>query len=308
MIFLQVDSSAIIRSFEDSWHKFIDQIPGYLTAILLIAIGVFLSNKLSSLSKRVIAGRTGDPLMTNFLSKTIKLMLIIVVLMFALRIAGLQGIANTLLTAAGASAVIIGFAFRDIGENFISGIILSFNRPFNINDTIQSGDVFGKVQAMEFRYTKVKTFDGRDVYVPNSDVLKKPLINYTEDGFIRMDFTVGIDYDDNLEKAEEVVLDSILKTSDILQDQDHYPFVVAELLDVSSITLRVFFWVDSENYRKKALQIKSRVIGNVKAAILENGLNIPTNIHEIKLYGSRQNIPVELVRPEKASDQSEKRL
>lgn len=118
--------------------------------------------------------------MTNFLIKAIKTVFVIIVIMFGLKVAGLDGIATGVLTAAGASAVILGFAFKDIGENFISGIILSFNRPFNVNDTVSIGDIFGRVKSMEFRYTKLKTFDGKDVYIPNSDVIKKPVFNFTD--------------------------------------------------------------------------------------------------------------------------------
>ncbi len=123
---LQIDGNKILTSFQDSWDKFLQQVPGILMAILIVAIGIFVADKISPLSKKIIRNKTQDPLMTNFLGKTIKLILIILVLMFALRVAGLQGISQALLTAAGASAIILGFAFRDIGENFISGIILFF--------------------------------------------------------------------------------------------------------------------------------------------------------------------------------------
>ncbi len=291
---LQIDGSRIVDSFKDSWHNFLDRMPGILLAILIVAIGFFIADKIAGLSRRIINRRTQDPLMTNFLGKTIKVILISFILMFAFRVAGLQGVSETLLTAAGASAVILGFAFRDIGENFISGIILSFNRPFNINDTIQVGEIFGRVKSMEFRYTKVKTFDGKDVYIPNSDVLKKPLYNYTEDGFFRMDFLVGIDYEDSIEKAQEVILAATIEHEAVLKDELHKAFVVVESLEVSTVNLKIFFWINSEDYGKKALQIKSGVVTNVKDAILANGLNLPANIQEIKLYGTQHSIPISI--------------
>lgn len=291
-MFLQLEAAPLVQSFRTAWVNFLSQVPGYLTAILIVALGVLIAQKITQLSRNLIARKTGDPLMTNFLSKSIKVILVILAVMFALRIAGLQGIANTLLTAAGASAIIIGFAFKDIGENFISGIILSFNRPFNVNDTIQSGDIFGKVISMEFRYTKIKSFDGKDVYVPNSILLKTPLLNYTEDGFFRMEFIVGIDYADDILRAEKIILEAVSETPDVLLDEEHAPFVVADLLDVSTVNLKVLFWIDSEDYKKKAMMIRSRVMSNVKNAIIANGLNMPANIHEIKLYGTQQSIPI----------------
>ncbi len=94
-------------------------------------------------------------------------------------------------------------AFKDIAENFLAGIILAFNRPFNLNDTVKIEDVFGKVIQMEFRYTKIDSFDGRSVYIPNSDVLTKPVFNYKEDGFFRTGFILGIAYEKDTNEAKK---------------------------------------------------------------------------------------------------------
>ena len=114
----------LVSSFNRTWVAFVGQIPEILMAILIVAVGLLIVNRVSLLSRKVIFKRSADPLMTNFLTKVIKLLLGSIVVIFALRTAGLDGIATGLFTAAGASAVIFGFAFRDIGENFISGIIL----------------------------------------------------------------------------------------------------------------------------------------------------------------------------------------
>lgn len=142
-------------------------------------------------------------------------------IMYAPQIAGLEGIATSIFTAAGASAVIIGFAFRDIGENLISGTILSFNRPFNVNETVSIEEIFEKVKSIESRYTKVRTFDGRDVYIPNSDVIKKSVFNYTEDGFYRFEFGVGIACEDPIREAEQLILNT-LRGMDIIFEGNAY--------------------------------------------------------------------------------------
>src|SRR5690606_28293054 len=144
--------------------------------------------------------------------------------------------------AAGAGAIVIGFAFRDIGENFISGIILAFNRPFHVDDTVGIGDIFGKVKAMEFRYTKLKTFDGRDVYIPNSDVIKKAVFNYTEDGYFRLEFMVGIDYEDDIELAKKVILEAVQNSEGVIENLEHECFVIVDSLGVSTVNLKVLFW------------------------------------------------------------------
>lgn len=279
-----MDLNKIILALQEDWDVFLTKIPGIVLAILIIAIGLFLASKISDLSKKVIKRRTSDPLMSNFLGKTIQLIIGAIVLMLGLKAAGLQGIASALFTAAGASALILGFAFKDIGENFISGIILSFNRPFNVNDTVSIGDIFGKVKTMEFRYTKIKTFDGKDVYIPNSDVMKKPVFNFTEDGFFRMDFLVGIAYENDISEAEAMILETVLQNPNILKDPDKEAFTAVEDLGINSVNIRVYFWISSDDYRKDAIKIKSEVIQKVKSKLLDNKISLPANIQEIKWY------------------------
>lgn len=287
-------TNALVLSFQRSWYAFLDQVPAILLAILIVAVGFLLANKLAGVGRKVIERRSQDPLMTNFLTKTIKLVLGVIVVMFGLRVAGLGGIATGLITAAGASAIIIGFAFKDIGENFISGIILSFNRPFNLNDTVEVGGIFGKVVAMEFRYTKLKTFDGRDVYIPNSDVVKKPVFNYTEDGFFRVEFVAGIAYEDKIDDARELILKTVRSCDGVVEDDAHEVFVAVDELAVSTVNLMVRFWVETKDYRKRSLMIRGSVITEVKQALEANGFSLPADIQEIKLYGGQSSIPVSI--------------
>ena len=288
-------TDTLVEVFQRSWYAFLDQVPSILLAIVIVAVGFLVSNKLAGLGQKVIARRSQDPLMTNFLTKTIKLVLGTIVVMFALRVAGLGGIATGLLTAAGASAIVIGFAFKDIGENFISGIILSFNRPFNLNDTVEVGGVFGKVVAMEFRYTKLKTSDGKDVYIPNSDVVKKPVFNYTEDGFFRLEFLVNIAYEDDIDAARDLILRTVLECEGVVQnDPSHTVFVAVDELAASTVNLKVRFWVETKDYRKRSLEIRGRVITKVKEALERNNFGLPGDVQEIKLYSGQGSIPISI--------------
>jgi small-conductance mechanosensitive channel len=285
-------------AFENSWKAFLKQVPGITLAIIIIALGFILSNFLASLFRKIVAKKSHDPLMTNFLSKVLKTLVILLAIMIGLNIAGLSGIAAGILTAAGASALILGFAFKDIGENFIAGIILSFNRPFHVNDTVKIGDVFGKVKSLEFRYTKLKTFDGLDVYIPNSDIIKKALFNYTEDGYIRLEFVVGIAYEDNIDKATQVILEAVRTTPGVVEDENHESYVAVDELAVSTVNMKVLFWVVTYEYRKQATLIRSAVAARVKEAILANGMNLPSDIKEIKFINTPEPIPVRIQKEE----------
>jgi small conductance mechanosensitive channel len=299
---MDIKLSDIVQTMRDSiqenWILFIKQIPGIFLAVLIVALGVLISSKIGQLSRRILAKKVEDAIMVNFLGKAVKLSFSGFFIMYALQVAGLHGIATGVLTAAGASAVIIGFAFRDIGENFISGIILSFNRPFNVDETVSIGDIFGKVKNIEFRYTKLKTFDGRDVYIPNSDVIKKPVYNYTEDGYFRFDFGVGVAYEDDIESAQNLIMKVVNETEGVYQDLLHSNFIVTNELATNTVNFKVHFWIKTFEYGREALLIKSRVVSAVKNALVKEGFNLPANIQELKLYGNQDALPVRLSNPE----------
>lgn len=300
---MQETTTTISKSLTSFYDQFIEQLPGIGIGLLIIILGVLIGSWIGQFVRKRISATTSDPLMSRFLGKAIKYVLIVVAIMLALRASGLGGIAAGILTAAGASAVVLGFAFKDIGENFISGIILAFNRPFDVNDTVEIGDNFGKVKSLEFRYTKLKTFDGKDVYIPNSDVLTKPVTNFTEDGFFRWDFIIGIAYEDNIEGAKKTVLEALRKEPNVIEDDEHENFVIEDQLATSTVNLKVFFWVETKDFRKMALITKGLVIKNVKEALEDAGYYMPADIHEIKLYGAETEFPVRL-QPENNESQT----
>ena len=285
----------ILKKLEAYYHGFLKSVPQIALAILIIFIGVLIANWLTSLFQRRIRQKSHDPLMSNFLAKAIKLILIICIILLALNTAGLNNIASAIVATAGASAIVIGFAFKDIAENFLAGIILAFNRPFHIDDTVQIENVFGKVKAMEFRYTKITTFDGRNVYIPNSDVLTKPVFNFTEDGFYRSDFIVGIAYENDIEKAKKIILSCIDAEAAIIKDDVHINFVAEDELAASTVNLKIFFWVSTEDFRRGTLQTRGRLLQSVKMQLEANGFSLPANITELKFYEASKSFPVQSV-------------
>ncbi len=298
---MQDNDITITDSLTSFYDRIIEQLPGIGMGLLIVILGLLIGSWLGGFARKRLVAKTNDPLMSRFLGKAIKYTLIVVAIMLALNAAGLGAIAAGILTAAGASAVVLGFAFRDIGENFIAGIILAFSRPFDVNDTVMIGDNFGKVKALEFRYTKLKTFDGKDVYIPNGDVLTTPVTNYTEDGFFRWDFIIGIAYEDNIDGAKTTVLEALRKEPGVIEDEEHENFVIEDELATSTVNLKVFFWVDTKDFRRMALVTKGNVVKNVKEALEDAGYYMPADIHEIKLYGGETEFPVRL-QPEKKEE------
>ncbi len=294
----------ILDKLNNYYHSLLKMLPRIGLALVVLIGGILIANWLTSIIRKKIKSTSKDPLMSGFLGKAIKLILIIIIFLLTLNIAGLSGIAGALLATAGASAFIIGFAFKDIAENFLAGIILAFNRPFHIDDTVQIEDVFGKVKAMEFRYTKITTFDGRSVYIPNSDVLTKPVFNYTEDGFFRTDFIVGIAYENDIEEAKKVINSCFKNHENVVDDDDHVSFVVEDELAASTVNLKAYFWVHTKDFRRNMLQVRGNLMKDVKVALEKNGFNLPADIRELKFYDASS--PFQFTAPNEKK-QSEKR-
>ncbi|MGJ8549658.1 mechanosensitive ion channel family protein [Winogradskyella wichelsiae] len=279
-------------SIETYYNNFLEILPRIALGILVVIIGVLIARFLTNIYKKRILKKAEDPLMARFLAQAIKIIFILIAILLALQVAGLSGVATGILTAAGGAAIILGFAFQDIGKNFLAGIILAFNRPFNVNDTIMVADLFGKVKALNFRYTHIKTPNGRDIFIPNSDVLTKAVENYTADGFYRNEFIVGIGYEDNIEEAKNVINHILDTHPEIVHDDIHDNFVIENELATSTVNLKVFFWVETLDYRKASRILRGLIIKKVKEVLAEKGLNLPADIMELKLYGNEEDIPL----------------
>ena len=181
---------------ENFWNDLLDQVSAYyqsivalmpklVLGIIIILVFWYLSSLFKRWSGKWLRLRMDDPLLAVFLSRLVKATFLTIGLLAFLQVVGLGKAAGSLLAGAGISAFVIGFAFKDIGENFLAGILMAFKRPFRIGDVIESGDIKGTIIGLSLRDTQVKTFDGKDVYIPNGMILKNPIINYTIDGFLR---------------------------------------------------------------------------------------------------------------------------
>lgn len=282
------------NSVQNHYDKFLTYLPSLVVGILIIILGVLLAKIITNIYQKRFLKKANDPLMAKFLSRTVKLVLFLISAMLALEVAGLSQVAGTILGAAGGVALILGFAFQDIGKNFLAGIILAFNRPFNINDSIQIDTHFGSVQAMNFRHTHIKTSDGRDIFIPNSDVLTKPVENYTIDGFYRMDFIVGIGYEDDIDKAKNIIQKILNEHPNIVKTESHKSFVIEDELAASTVNLKVLFWVATKDYKVAANVLRGKIIREVKNQLVAENINLPADIREVKLYGAAPHFPIKM--------------
>lgn len=257
--------------------------------ILVALLGTWLARRL-----RVTLSKWLDELLVRFFANLVRWGSLAMAVGWAVQWLGLAPLLNGLLAGAGITAIILGFAFRDIGENFLAGVILATSRPFGSGDTVQSGEFMGKVVAVDLRNTHLKTFDGKDVYMPNAMVFKNPLINFTQDGLLRLEFTIGIDYGDDVDQALALIYETVRGIEGVLGDPA--PVVIVDTFSASTVDLKVFFWVDTFDYRRGRFELRSEAMVKTKESLVEAGFGLPANIVELKLYDRADPLSIQLRR------------
>ncbi|MBD0254464.1 MAG: mechanosensitive ion channel family protein [Cytophagales bacterium] len=280
------------KVLNDYWERFLFLLPNLLFAALILVVTLFLAGKAKSLLRRRLSGKTHDKITAEYLSIISRWIVVVAGVLLACQALGLSGIAGGLLASAGVSAVVVGFAFKDIAQNFLAGLILAFNRPFNVDDTVKIDDTMGRVVALDLRTTHLRTFDSKDVYIPNGIILTTPVTNFTRNGLIRIDFTVGIDYSDDTEKAIALIEATVSGVEGV--QRKNPPYATVDELATNTVNLKVFFFTETDDYKKGAVLLKGKVMQEVKKALLGNGFGLPANIVELKMYDGQQKLPVEL--------------
>jgi small-conductance mechanosensitive channel len=283
-----------VQAFQDLWLVIAQRSPtilfGTVSLVIFILVGIYLQR----LTRRRLLARIEDALLVNFVARMVFLVLLTIGIMVFLNQLGLGNIAGGLLAGAGVSAIIIGLAFKDIGENFLAGIFLAFSRPFGIGDVIEVQGIMGMVKALNFRNTHIRTFDGKDIFLPNGMLIKNPLSNYTRDGLLRYDFVVGLDYSADVGMSIKLIMDYLRSEKRIEHTGENAPFVMMEELASSTINIRVYYWINSFNFSGDIADLRTEVMNNILVVLLKKGFRLPSPIVEIKNYSEEQSFPVKV--------------
>ncbi|MER2998462.1 mechanosensitive ion channel family protein [Pontibacter populi] len=283
----------LITVLNHYWERFLFLIPNILITIVIFILAVWLAGKIKNLLEGRLTSKSHDAITGRYIAMVARWVIIFIGLLLGLQALGLSGVAGGLLASAGLSAFVIGFAFKDIAENFLAGLILAFNRPFEINDTIEIEDTIGKVKDLQLRTTHLLTFDSRDVFIPNAKVLSSTVTNLTKNGRIRMDFIVGIDYNDNAQDAIDLIERTALGVEGVLREDP--PYATVNELGTNTLNIKVFFWAETDDYKKGVVLLKGSIMQAVTKALLEHGFGLPANIQEIKLYDYQKDLPIRMV-------------
>lgn len=278
----------IISSLSILWLEFLKLLPRIIISFIILLLFVLFSGQFKKLVYKRLEGKSVDRLRAVFLAKVSKWIFLITGFVISMEVLGLASVAGGILTGAGVSAVILGFAFKNIGENFLSGLLLAFNRPFKIGDIIEVDKYLGSVTSLDFRTTNIKTQEGHDIFIPNSIIVNNSLTNYTFDSRRRFEFVIQIDHSNDVDRAKQIILDSVMKVSEVLKNPS--PFVVVSEI-TTSVSLKAFYWIDTAANPRSIPEIKSEAI-EISRKELNNGGIYLSELTQVKIVN--EAIPLEI--------------
>ncbi|MEL6160827.1 MAG: mechanosensitive ion channel family protein [Cyanobacteria bacterium J06627_32] len=185
------------------------------------------------------------------------------------------------LATLGIGGVAIGFAFKDILQNFLAGILILLTEPFQLDDQIIFGDYEGTVEHIETRATTIRTYDGRRVVIPNAELFTNAVMVNTAYDRRRLQYDIGIGYGDSIGQAKEIILETLRNHSEVLKTPEPEALVVE--LAGSSINIRARWWIESPR-RADVVASKDWVLENVCNKLVEAGIDLPFPTQQILFH------------------------
>jgi small conductance mechanosensitive channel len=249
-------------------------------AVILIA-GRWVALGVRGLVKRVMSRSKMDETITRFVGNLTYIALLAFVVLAALSQLGIQ--TTSFIAVLGAAGLAVGLALQGALSNFAAGFLMIIFKPFRIGDYIEGGGVAGTVEEIEIFTTTLKTPDNKTVIVPNAKMTSDNIINWTVKGTRRVDLVIGIGYNDDIDKAKQVMADVLAKDGRILKEPAPQ-IAMVELAD-SSVNFVVRPWVKASDY----WGVYSDFLENIKKAFDANSVTIPYPQRDVHVY---QHTPI----------------
>ena len=256
-------------------------LPRLGVAVGIVLAGVLLGRGARWLLRRRFT-RTRSPSFAEVMSRVAGVMVVVLAVLVALTVTFPSVQPVDVLASLGFFSIAIGFAFQDILENSLAGILLLFRQPFRGGDQIDLDGQRGTVEGITIRETRIRTFDGELLIVPNAEVYKNRLLVQTAYPEKRWTFVVGVSYEDDLDTARTAAIDAVTSVREVLTTPPPLALVVE--LGPSTVNIEVQFWTGSR--QGDGLQARDRVIDAVKTAMDANHVTMPSEIIELAARSS----------------------
>jgi len=249
--------------------------PKVLMAVLTLIIGWWIITWLSKVFVRVMDKREVDPGLKGFLKSMVSILLKI---MLIISVAGMVGIETTSFIAIlGAAGLAVGMALSGTLQNFAGGVMILLFKPFKVGDFIEAQGHMGSVNQIQIFNTILKTPDNKTIIIPNAQISNGSMVNFSTEEQRRVDMTFGISYNDDIDKAKEIITE-LLKADSRVLNEPAEPFIAISELADSSVNFAVRAWANASDYWGIFFDMQEKV----KKTFDKEGVSIPypqTDIH-----------------------------
>ncbi len=270
-------SDLAMGEVESLRRSFMQALPTLIVGSVVLVLALLFGGLLARLITIPLGHFTDSRLLHSVVRKLATLLIVLAGFVFFLRITGLTSLALTVVSGTGLFGLVLGFAFRDIAENFLASILLSLQTPFRLGDVIEVKGYTGVVQKVSTRGTVLIDFDGNHIQIANADVYKATLKNLTANPRMRLHFVIGIGYDASVSHAQELIMQVCREHRAVLDDPE--PMVLVDTLGASTFNLKVYFWINSREH--SWLKVKSAIMRQSVRSLEAQGVSLPDEAREI---------------------------
>jgi small-conductance mechanosensitive channel len=273
------DLDTIWNSMFGLFNSFLSRLPYIAVAVIVFAVFLIIARIVSRVINTAGQRTRFDVTLAELLGRLAYFVTLVVGVFVAAVIIFPAFKPGDLVAGLGITSVAVGFAFKDVLQNFFAGILILWRKPFIVGDQLKFKEYEGTVEEITVRSTRLKTFDGERAVIPNGDIYANAVLVKTAYDKRRVRFVVGIGYLDDIEKGRETIRRVLNEIEGILPDPG--PWIYVSELAPSSVNFTVYFWVNSE--QANVLKVSDKVATGIKYALDEAGIDMPYP-HSVVLF------------------------
>lgn len=251
-----------------------------IAAIVIFFVGRMVARIVSKAIRKLMEAQKVDKILETFVSNLAYWALMMFVIIAAINQMGIQ--TTSLIAIMGAAGLAIGLAMQGSLANFAAGVLIVMFRPYKVGDFVEAAGIAGSVVQVQILTTILKTGDNKQIVVPNGQIMGSIITNYSANDTRRVDFTIGIGYDDDIDKARDTI-QSLVDADDRILKDPACLIAVSELAD-SSVNLAVRPWVKSGDYWGVYFDLTEAI----KKRFDKEGISFPFPQQDVHLIQSSQ--------------------
>ena len=267
--------------FQDTLQKIYELLIRYgmkfIIAVVVLILGLIVIKWITKAMVRLMKKGNVNASLIPFLKSLTNILLKVMLVISVMGMVGIQ--MTSFIAVLGAAGLAVGLALQGTLQNFAGGVMILLFKPYEVGHFIEGAGHMGTVKEIQIFTTVLLTPDNRKIVIPNSPLATGAITNFSAMPTRRIDFSFGIGYGDNIDKAKDILLKMAEKDDRILKE-DNPPTVMVEALGDSSVNLKLRVWLKSEDYWNVFFEYTENVKKQYDAA----GISIPFPQRDVHLY------------------------